>query len=180
MCSLNTYKIDLNGLKEGTTTLEFHLGNAYFEEIKEVGEPEVARGNLLVKLDIQRRGQYFDFDFNIKGTIYVSCDLCLADMEQAIETDDKLVVKFGKEYLEEDNLVTIDENEGTLNVAWFIYEFIALNIPIKHVHAPGKCDSAMIEVLNKHSATRSGEGEDNKAIDSRWRELEKLRTIIKD
>ena len=59
-------------------------------------------------------------------------------MDQTIETNDRLVVKFGEKYSEDDDLVTVAENEGILDVAWFIYEFIDLNIPIKHVHAPGK------------------------------------------
>ncbi len=57
------------------------------------------------------------------------------------------VVKFGEDYSEDDDLVTVAENEGILDVSWFIYEFIDLNIPIKHVHAPGKCNPAMIEML---------------------------------
>ncbi len=70
------------------------------------------------------------------------------------------MVKFGEDYSEEDDLVTVAENEGILDISWFIYEFIHLNIPIKHVHAPGKCNPAMIEMLNEHSAARSGEEEE--------------------
>ena len=41
------------------------------------------------------------------------------------------------EYAEEgDNLIVIPEEEGEINVAWFMYEFVALAIPMKHVHAP--------------------------------------------
>lgn len=69
--------------------------------------------------------------------IHIPCDICLDDMDQSIETDNRLVVKFGEDYSEDDDLVTVAENEGILDVSWFIYEFIALNIPIKHVHAPG-------------------------------------------
>lgn len=95
-------------------------------------------------------------------------------MDQTIETNDRLVVKFGEEYSEDDDLVTVAENEGILDVAWFIYEFIDLNIPIKHVHAPGKCNPAMIEKLNEHSAARSGEEEED-TVDPRWEALLKLK-----
>ena len=37
-----------------------------------------------------------------------------------------------------------------INIAWFLYEFIALNIPMKHVHAPGKCNKGMVGKLSKH------------------------------
>ena len=95
-------------------------------------------------------------------------------MDQSIETDNRLVVKFWEDYSEDDDLVTVAENEGILDVSWFIYEFIALNIPIKHVHAPGKCNPAMIEMLKEHSAARSGE-EEEEAVDPRWAALLKLK-----
>ena len=64
-------------------------------------------------------------------------------MEQAVKSTDSLVVKFGAEYAEEaDNLVIVPEDEGFINVAWFMYEFVALAIPMKHVHAPGECNEA--------------------------------------
>jgi uncharacterized metal-binding protein YceD (DUF177 family) len=95
-------------------------------------------------------------------------------MEQSISTDDTLAVKFGDEYSEDDDLVTVAEDEGILDVAWFIYEFIELNIPIRHVHAPGKCDSAMVKMLEEYSAARSGvDSEDS--IDPRWAALAKLK-----
>jgi len=47
--------------------------------------------------------------------------------------------------------VVIPETEGTINLAWFLYEFVALAIPIKHVHAPGKCNKQMTSKLKKHS-----------------------------
>jgi uncharacterized metal-binding protein YceD (DUF177 family) len=84
-------------------------------------------------------------------------------------------VKFGEDYREEDDVIVIAEDEGILDVAWLIYEFIALAIPIKHVHAPGKCNPAMSKLLEEHSAARSGEQEGEKAIDPRWEKLRDLK-----
>ena len=74
-----------------------------------------------------------------------------------------------------DDLVTVPEDDGVLDTTWFIYEFIALSIPIKHVHAPGKCNRDMIETLAEHSATRSSEGEADKPMDPRWSGLLKIK-----
>src|SRR5574344_2495311 len=177
MCSLESFKIDLKGLKEDHTELEYSLDDNYFEAID---APEVRKGIVNVILSIRRTSSFFDFDFNIKGTIKVTCDRCIDDMDQEIDTEDKLVVKYGEEYSEEDVLVTVPENEGIIDVAWFIYQFIALNIPIQHVHAPGKCNPAMIDLLNQHLTTRSGDGDDEEKVDPRWSELEKLKNNIKD
>lgn len=173
MCSLEPFKIDLKGLKEEETELEFNLDDNYFAAID---APEVTKGSVGVKLSINKTGErYFDLNFHISGEVTVQCSRCLDDMQQAVDTDNRLVVKFGDEYSEDDDLVTIEENDGVIDVAWFIYEFIALNIPIKHVHTPGKCNSAMIKVLEEHLATRSSEGDGETLIDPRWSGLEKLK-----
>lgn len=108
----------------------------------------------------------FEMNFRIEGVVMVPCDRCLDDMEIPVETNNRLIVKFGKEYAEEsDEIVIIPEDEGAINIAWFLYEFIALAIPMKHVHAPGKCNKAMSSKLKKHS-TRSMEDGDDEFEDS--------------
>ena len=96
-------------------------------------------------------------------------------MEQPIETDNRLVVKLGSTNSEEDDTVMVDENEGILDTSWYIYEFIALAIPIQHVHAPGKCNPAMTKALEELSADRSGDEESSQAVDPRWEKLKDLK-----
>ena len=169
---LDILKIDLKGLADGLNSFEFDLDDAYF---KAVNAPEVGRGNVHVSLKIVRtQNDYFTLDFHEKGTVVLPCDLCLDDMEQPIETQQRLEAKFGNAYSEDGDLVTVPENEGILDVSWFVYEFILLALPIKHVHALGKCNTAMIRVLEEHSAARSG-SEDENPMDSRWEALLKLK-----
>ena len=171
MCNLESLKIDLKRLNEGDNALQFNLDSAYFEAIE---APEVRRGNVCVDLMIHRTENFSDLDFSINGTVMVPCDLCLDDMEQPIESDDHLVAKFGEDYSEDDDLVTVREDNAILDVSWFIYEFIELSIPLRHVHAPGKCDPAMMKILQEHSAARSGD-EDTEPVDSRWAALKKIK-----
>ena len=169
---LETLKIDLKGLNEGVNYLEFDLDDTYFKAIE---APEVSQGKVRVLLDITRTGNdFFTLDFHETGVVMVTCDICLDPMEQSIETTQRLEVKLGTENSEEDDLVMVAEDEGILDVAWYLYEFIALAIPIKHVHAPGKCNPAMVRALEEYSAARSGE-EDEQAMDPRWEALLKLK-----
>ena len=109
----------------------------------------------------------FEMNFQVEGVVMVPCDRCLDDMEIPIDTHNRLVVKFGKEYAEEsDEVVVIPEDEGAINLAWFLYEFIALAIPMKHVHAPGKCNKAMSSKLKKHTARSTDDGDDEYEDDS--------------
>jgi uncharacterized metal-binding protein YceD (DUF177 family) len=177
MYSSESFKIDLKDLKEPKTVLEYNLSNSYFETIN---SPEVKKGVVRVVLSIRKTDIFFELLFNAEGTIQIACDHCLDEMDQNIKSETRLVVKYGDEYSEEDDIVTIPEDEGILDVTWLIYEFIALNIPIKHVHAPGKCNREMLALIEKHSVTRSDDGRIEGGTDPRWCELEKLKTIIKD
>ena len=172
MCSFESLKIDLKGLKEGETALEYDLDDAYFRAID---APEVSKGRVHVSLAIRKQSGFFEFLFHTEGTVIIPCDRCLDEMEQPVEADNRLTVKLGTGYNEDDDMVTIDENEGILDASWFIYEFIALAIPIKHVHEPGKCNAAMIEALEEHSAARSSDEDGAQEIDPRWEALSKLK-----
>ncbi|WP_018911324.1 YceD family protein [Prevotella veroralis] len=170
---LETLKIDLKGLNEGVNYLEFDLDDTYF---KAIDAPEVSQGKVRVLLDITRTGNdFFTLDFHETGVVMVPCDICLDPMEQSIETTQRLEVKLGTENSEEDDLVMVAEDEGILDITWYLYEFIALAIPIKHVHAPGKCNPAMIRILEEYSATRSGQEGNETPMDPRWEALLKLK-----
>ncbi|MDO4160518.1 MAG: DUF177 domain-containing protein [Prevotellaceae bacterium] len=177
MCSLESFKIDLKEVQDGLTTINFDLNDDYF---KAIDGPEVRSGAVKTTVTISKTADFYELKFHSEGTVNVPCDVCLDDMEQPISTDNRLLAKFGEEYSEDDDLITVEKDEGLIDVSWFIYEFIALSLPIKHVHEPGKCNPAMIKVLEEHSATRSSDGEQEATIDPRWSELEKLKTIIKD
>jgi len=172
MSILEPFKIDLKELDEGLTQLQFSLGDAYFEAIE---APEVRRGDLQTTLCINRAGDVFTLDFHTEGSVLIPCDLCLDDMEQPIVADNHLTATFGEESSEDDELLVVSEDDGVLDASWLIYEFIALAIPIKHVHAPGKCNVAMTEKLHELSAARSSDADDNSIVDPRWETLKRLK-----
>jgi uncharacterized metal-binding protein YceD (DUF177 family) len=172
MCSLEQFKIDLKGLTAEATALEFDLDKGFFDALDQT---EVEGGALHVSLSIRKASGFFELQFHTVGTVDIVCDRCLDLMEQPIETDNRLTVKLGSTASEDDDTVTVDENEGILDTPWYIYEFIALAIPIQHVHATGKCNPAMTKALEELSADRSGDEESSQAVDPRWEALKKLK-----
>ena len=147
MGKFKLYNVDLKNLTPGIHEFEYLLENKFFVDID--GD-QVQKGKVKVNLTVKRSSMMFEMNFQIEGVVMVPCDRCLDDMEIPIVTHNRLVVKFGKEYAEEsDEVVVIPEDEGAINLAWFLYEFIALAIPMKHVHAPGKCNKAMSSKLKK-------------------------------
>jgi uncharacterized metal-binding protein YceD (DUF177 family) len=172
MCSLESYKVDLKGVKDETMSLDFDLNDDFFRALD---GSQLEHGALHVSVSIRKMAGFFELLFHTHGSVVVTCDRCLDDMDQPIDTDNKLLVKLGDTYSEDDDTVTIDENEGILDMSWFIYEFVMLAIPIKHVHAPGKCNSVMTQKLEELSgAVRSSE-EEATAVDPRWAALSKLK-----
>ena len=172
MCSLEQFRINLKGLTEEESNFAFDLDDHFFATLN---DSELEHGTLHVSVSIRKTSGFFELQFHTEGSVTVPCDLCLDDMSQPIEADNRLIVKMGKEYSEEDDIVTIDEEEGLLDMAWFIYEFVALAIPVKHVHDTGKCNPAMIKVLEEHSSDRSSDAESTKAMDPRWEKLKSLK-----
>ena len=172
MCSLEQFKIDLKNQKDEVRTLDFDLDNLFFAALD---GSEVKQGALHVSVSIRKTIGFYELLFHTEGTVAVTCDRCLDDMSQPIEADNRLVVKLGAAYSEEDDVITVSEDEGILDVSWLIYEFIVLAIPIKHVHAPGKCNPAMSQVLEELSADRSSDEVSDQPIDPRWSALFKLK-----
>ena len=175
MNSLESLKIDLKGLKDEETALEFILDDDFFDALDGA---DVKKGSLHVSVSIRKTTGFFEFCFYTEGTIVIPCDRCLDDMTLPVNTDNRLIVKLGSAYSEEDDVIVVPENEGILDMAWLIYEFVALVIPIRHVHAPGKCNLAMTQALEELSADRSSDEESSQPIDPRWEKLKVLN--IKD
>ena len=158
----------------------YQLDNQFFSDLD---APEIQKGQLDVSLKVTKTSGVYRLDFQTKGIVIVTCDRCLDEMEQPIETTDTLKVKLGADFSEDGDIVVVPEEDGYINVAWFMYEFIALNIPMKHVHAPGKCNKEMTSKLNSHLRIESDDedfdmdgfvesGSDN--VDPRWNELKKI------
>lgn len=174
MCSLEPFKIDLKRLTEDDTSFGFNLDDNYFRAIEAT---EVTKGNVRVTLSVHRTAErYFELNFHISGEVTVQCDRCLDDMPQDIDAEYGLVAKFGEEYSEDGDSVTVAEDDGVLDTAWFVYEFIVLSIPVRHVHEDGRCNSGMIRMLEEHGAARSTGGAGGETpIDPRWSGLLKLK-----
>ena len=188
MGKFGKYRIDLKGMQNSVSNYDYELDNHFFADID---SPEVTKGNVHASLEVRKLSgdNAFELNFSMKGSVVIPCDRCLDDMEQDIVASDKLMVKFGVDYAEDGDWVVVPEEEGDINVAWFMYEFIALAIPMKHVHAPGKCNKAMAGKLNKHLRVAADEDDmadmemgiedvdlesTSQNSDPRWNELKKI------
>lgn len=181
MGKFSLYNIPLRGLSEGKHEFEYNLDKGFFALIDD-GTVDVKKGDLKVTVSLKKTSVTFELNFSIVGVVFVPCDRCLDDIPMDVDTKNKLIVKFGKEYSEEsDEIVIIPEEDGEINIAWFLYEFIVLSLPAKKVHPAGTCNKAMSSKLNKHRAKSADdesedeseddmslEDDDSSFSDSRW------------
>ncbi len=162
MGKFDPYKVNLKAVQCDVQELSYQLNSKFFMDI---GGEDVQKGRVNVNITLRKVQMMYEFVFQIDGVISIPCDRCLDEMDFPTTSTNRLIVKFGKEYSEEsDEIIIIPEDEGEINLAWFIYEFIVLTIPIKHVHAPGKCNKTMTSKLKKHAPKGSSEDNDFDAM----------------
>ena len=172
MCYLEQFKIELKGLTEEVTPLDYSLDDQFFQSLEDA---QLQGGSLHVSGSIRKAVGFYELLLHIDGTVSVPCDRCLEMMAQPVEADQRLVVKLGTEAQEDDDTIIVDERDGLLDISWLIYETTALAVPIQHVHQPGDCNVAMSEKLQQLSAARSSDADAEAPVDPRWEALLKLK-----
>ena len=158
MSKFELYNVVLKDISNEMRMFEYDLDDAYF---KKIDSPEVQKGNVKAKVSVLKKLTTYELQFFLEGTVIIPCDRCLDDMVQPIHYKEKLLVKFGNTFSEEDEIVIVPEAEGAINIAWFLYEFIVLNIPMKHVHATGECNKTMATKLKKHITRQKDDDDDD-------------------
>lgn len=180
MSTLNSYRIDLKNMKSEKQEFWFHLDDVFFQT---VNGPEISSGDLDAHLLVRRTSGAFEFVIDVEGTVQIQCDRCLDMMDQPIQSESLIKVRLGEEYDDDGEWITVPEEDDVFDVSWLLYEIIALEIPLQHVHEPGACNESMISALETHCATRgdleaddsqAGETDEDKPIDPRWNELRKI------
>lgn len=156
MGKLDGYKVDLKGMATDTVSYRWQADNDFFSAVQ---GSEIKQGLLDVALRVKRTSGAYELEFQLQGEVEVTCDRCLESMNQPIDAFCTLRVVMGEDFVDDGDVVVVPEREGVINVAWNIYEFAALQIPLRHVHPD-------CEALSESS--------EEERVDPRWAELKKL------
>lgn len=176
MKHLREFDIAFVGLTPGVHTFQYQITDSFFENY---GQQDFSNCNATVKLQFDKKSNFFLLKFEVGGTATVICDRCGQPFELQLWDDFNQVVKLVENPEEmnadEDPDVTyIQRTESHLNVADFVYEFINLSLPMQRIHpddANGKsgCDPKVLDMLNKMK--EQGDDKTNPI----WKGLEKFR-----
>ena len=141
------YVINLRDQSCSVAEYQWTLDDLFFSSLEQTS---VQHGQIDVRLGVHKTSGAYELIFHFDGAITLPCDRCLADMHQDIHTERCLRVKLGDEYDDDGELVTVPYNDGTLDLSWHMFEFIALEIPLRHVHADGECEGDIEEMLDNN------------------------------
>lgn len=172
------FLIPFVGLKLGKHHFEYQISNAFFENFE---YDEFQNSDIKVAVVLEKKSNMLELNFKHKGTVNVPCDLTGEDFDLPIKGKMKLIVRFG-EVFNNDNeeLLILPFGEFEIDIAQYIYEMIALSVPLKRVH-PGVKDGSLkteaLEKLNELQVKEVDEKENKEEnIDPRWDKLKQLLT----
>jgi len=169
---LREFDVNIIGLSKKAHLFDFKLKDGFFEKY---GKQVVSGGDFDVHIVLDKKETFIEVDFKISGKAHLECDRSLEPFDYPIEETRKVVFKYGEEAQEiSDEIVIITRDQDSLDLGQFIYEFIALSIPIKKLHPRFKAEEEDDESDVK-IVYRTSEEEENEHVDPRWEKLKKLK-----
>ncbi len=166
---LDAYIIPFSGLKGGKHEFRFIVDSLFFEQFE---YSLMKEGTLTVDVILERSERMLDFTFVIKGIMVCPCDRCGDPAEIRVDGRERLLVKIGDGYPEEnDSIITIPDTVSRFDISPHIYDYINLMIPSRRVHAdtpdglPG-CNADVLKILEELST--------GPTTDPRWEILKEI------
>lgn len=177
MNDMKEFRIPFIGLKEGKHNFEFDINQSFFDSFE---YEEFNNTAIKVGLVLNKKSTMMELDFVAQGTINVNCDLTNEPFNQEIQSDLKLIIKFGEEFNDEnEEILVLPHGEHQVEVQQYIYEMIVLAKPSKLVHPgveDGTLESEMLSKIEEYKIKENNDEEGSEEIDPRWNKLKNLLT----
>lgn len=167
---LDSFIIPFRGLKPGIHTYGLQIDRTFFDHFE---HGEIRKGELTVHIDLEKEERMLLFQFTINGTVSIPCDRCNETLQLPVSGKERLIVKFGEEFMEQDDEIQIiPETEIQFDTAPFLYEYIHLLLPMKRTHPD---DSLGNSLCNPDILAKLNNQQQDRPPDPRWEQLNKLR-----
>ena len=176
MNPLAKYIIPFAGLSQGIHQYDYFIDKDFFAELD---YSLLTQSAVNVHLSLNKTETMLILDYELKGTVNLQCDRCTEYFDLPIEGKRRLFVKFGENTVEEnDEVLILSEKEHEFDSTQYIYEFINLLVPMRHVHPDDEngnstCNPEMLETIEKLTHKQP----DPEEIDPRWEALKKLKNL---
>jgi uncharacterized metal-binding protein YceD (DUF177 family) len=161
------YIINFSSLSMGENELDFKVDKKFFEGYE---NEDILEANISLRLNVLKEERMLSFYFHFQGIMRVLCDRCLEPLDIDIKSTNSLFVKFGQEFLEQDDdVIIVPVKENKIDITQYIYDYILLQKPIRSIHKEGDCNKDMLERISKQSETIQ------EIIDPRWSSLKDIK-----
>jgi uncharacterized protein len=172
---LKPFNIDWVGLADKRYDYQYVADNSFFAHFE---HSLVQEGQCNVNVALTKTPTMLICEFDISGTIQLTCDRSLEIFDYPIATHEQIIFKFAEQAQElSDEIVLIPKDLPTINLAQYIYEFIGLCVPMKKLHPRFVIEEegdSTSDILVYSSATAEDEQDDDGEVDPRWEDLKKL------
>jgi uncharacterized metal-binding protein YceD (DUF177 family) len=170
----NDYLIPFTGLKLGKHQFAFEIDNAFFVSFE---YDEFNNAKVFLDLELDKKSTFMELRFSFKGHVNVPCDVTMEDFDLPIQSENKLVVKFGDEFNNEDEeLLIIPHSSHEIDISQYVYEIILLSVPTKRVHPGIKDGTLQSDILTKLKELTPKKENTIEKTDPMWDKLKKLLT----
>lgn len=174
---LQYYHIPYTGLKLGQHIFEYEIDKRFFDEFE---YSIVKDGKLKLSVTLDKQETLMIANFDIKGFIYLDCDLCLSSFPAETAINERAIIKFSEhEDISEDTeeILILSKKDHELDISPLIYEYINVAVPFNsRCDDPGNkstCDVEMIDKIN--SLSIHNKESEQQSIDPRWEVLNKIK-----
>ena len=175
----NEFLIPFIGLKLGKHQFEYQINKKFFEDF---GYDEFESCDIKVNLVLEKKSTMLELHFKHKGTIHVPCDLTNEMFDLPVKGKINLIVQFGEAFNNDnEELLILPHGEHQVDISQYIYEMIALSIPLKRIHPGVKDGTLKTDILDKLDELKVNAKEQKadakeEETDPRWDQLKKLLT----
>ena len=172
--------VQFSGLSTGKYEYSYVLDNTFFDGYE---NEDLREGKVDFEVTLERHERMLMFTFLFKGEMKTTCDRCLGEMSVPLEGEEHLCVKFSDtETSDDENVVYLPESAYQIDLAQWMYEYVAVSMPMQHVHPEGECDPEMLRFIMDESADEDAEGDEEEVVrelgegesDPRWDALKQL------
>lgn len=171
-------KVEIAGLKPAHYDFSFEIDDKFFGLFP---GSFIEHGHLKVNIQLDFGNSLVRCLVDVAGKVELTCDRSLDTFWEDLSFSEPIIFKFGEEAKElSDEIEIISWKETHLDFSQFIYDFIALSIPIKKLHPKFRTseeDSSIDDILLYSSSTDEVIEEKPIEVDSRWEKLLNLNLI---
>jgi uncharacterized protein len=174
---LRAFSVNIIGLSNKVHQFTFEFGDEFFAAY---GSGLISKGHFKADVELNKQETLIEATFNVTGKASLICDRSLDPFDYPVKFKKKIVFKYGDADQElSDEIVMIHRDSATLELGQYIYEFIALEIPIKKLH-PRYQEEAEVDDNSEgkiiySSSNANSDPESGDDIDPRWEKLKKLK-----